>query len=243
MLCIDAYKPSLGLALKHIWARRSKLNKENRFAVTLNGRQVAKVDAEQSMQCIHVPDIAIIALKFRIMGFLKDVPNTEKYGLPELSLEGRTDIDIAWQCDNRELVSALVESLVELAKKKRDFEYKLNFSKQFVLKKNCKYFEVPLAIHFEKPDKCPTHSLHAVVVHSGLPGSGHYWTYIRFIDKQRMKQWYMFNDVSVNTVTESDVLELIAGGRTTSKGDIIKDQPVAYILSYLRTKCISKLTQ
>jgi len=240
MIWIDTYQPILGLAFEDLWSRKYKLNGDNKFAVTLNGRDVAKVDAEQTLSCVHVPDIAIVALKFRIMGRLKNIPNKEKYAYSELSMEGASDIDIALKCDNRELVSALLESLVTIGKKKREFEHKLNFSQEFVLEKNCKYLAIPLEMNFEHQNKRPTHSLHAVVVHSGLPGFGHYWTYIRFVDPFDKKQWFMVNDTEVSKVNEEVVLETVAGGRTTKNGEIIYNQAVAYILCYMRTSKIAR---
>jgi len=240
MIWIDRYHPILGLAFDDLWSRKYKLNGDNKFAVTLNGKEIAKVDAEQRLSCIHVPDIAIVALKFRIMGRLKDIPNKEKYAYSKLSLQGSSDIDIALECRDRELVSALVESLAAIGKKKREFEHKLNFSQEFVLEKNCNCLAIPLQINFTNQSSRPTHSLHAVVVHSGLPGCGHYWTYIRFVDRLNMKQWFMVNDKEVREVHEEVVMETIAGGRTLKNGEIINNQPVAYILCYIRTNRIDK---
>lgn len=243
MICIDKSYPSLEIAFKDLWSRRYKLNGDNKFAVTLNGRDVAKVEAEQRVSCIFVPDIAIVALKFRIMGRLKNIPNDEKFAFSEVTMEGGNDINIALECDNRELLSALLDSLTMIAKKKREFEYKLNFSQEFVLEKNCYYLQVPLEINFTNPSAKPTHSLHAVVVHSGLPGSGHYWTYIRFVDPQDLEQWFMVDDQKVSKVDEDHVLETAAGGRTSKKGTIINTQPVAYILCYLKSRAIYKLVK
>jgi len=240
MIWIDKYQPMLGLAFEDLWTRRYKLNGNNKFAVTLNGKEVAKVDAEQRLSCIHVPDIAIVALKFRIMGRLKNIPNKEKYAYSRLSLQGSSDIDIALECGNTELVSALIESLATIGKKKREFEHKLNFSQEFVLEKNCNYMAIPLEINFTNQSCRPTHSLHAAVVHSGLPGCGHYWTYIRFVDPMDSKQWFMVNDKEVSKVNEEVVLETIAGGRSSKNGEIINNQPVAYILCFIRTSQISK---
>jgi len=241
MIWIDKYQPILGLAFEDLWSRKYKLNGNNKFAVTLNGKAVAKVNAEQTLSCIQVPDIAIVALKFRIMGRLKNIPNKVKYADSELSLEGRHNIDIALECANRELASALLESLAMIGKKKRQFEYKLNFSQEFVLEKNCKYLAIPLEMNFNNQSSRSTHSLQAVVVHSGLPGCGHYWTYIRFVDPMDWNQWFMVNDNEVREVDEELVLETIAGGRTLKNGEIINNQPVAYILCYIRTSKISKL--
>jgi len=51
--------------------------------------------------------------------------------------------------------------------------------------------------------------LHAVFVHSGEAGSGHYWVYI--LD-QPTQQWYKFNDTVVTKVDQRELFESSFGG-------------------------------
>jgi len=244
MLCIDTYKPSLGLAMEHIWSRKTKLNDENKFAITLRGKQIAKFDAEQTVECVSVPDFAVVALKFRIVGHLVDVRHKANTIVPK---SVRQSIDIALKCEDKALASALMDSLSDLSKKHRDSvrwsskKENGDCSKEFMLEKNCDYFEVPLTTNFLNEKQPSTHDLQAVVVHSGVANSGHYWTYIRFVNPESMDQWYQVDDRQVKKVSRNVLLNTIVGGKTSEDGDLLKSQPVAYILSYVRTKRIGAI--
>jgi len=60
------------------------------------------------------------------------------------------------------------------------------------------------------------------------------------VDPLNKKQWFMINDTVVAEVNEDQVLETISGGRTLKDGAIINNQPVAYILCYIKTSQISE---
>ena len=64
--------------------------------------------------------------------------------------------------------------------------------------------------------------LHAVLVHAGEAGSGHYWVYIH---DQRSDRWYKFNDTYVTHVSIMEVYESSYGG------DGLKS---AYALVYIK---------
>jgi len=252
ILSIDTYKPSLGLALKHLWSRKTKLNGDNKFAITLRGKEVAKVDAEQTIECKQIPDIAVVSLKFRITGQLVDVPHDNvnvplEYDTSIPPIDNKiysNSIDISFKCDDKALAPALMDSINDFSRKKREsikwssLKKEETYSKKFVLGKNCDYFDVPFKTNFLDEKESATHDLQAVVVHSGQPNAGHYFTYIRFVNPDDMEQWYKVDDREVRTVSKNVVQNTIVGGKTDEDGDMIGNQPVAYILSYVRTRRI-----
>ena len=67
--------------------------------------------------------------------------------------------------------------------------------------------------------------LKSIVIHTGTKDSGHYYLYIKNIDKQ----WYKCNDEKVNLVDKSDALKIAYGYKDINNEDYNKN---AYIIVY-----------
>eukprot|EP00160_Parvularia_atlantis_P000241 Unigene10197_Nuclearia_a/m.31136 Unigene10197_Nuclearia_a/g.31136 ORF Unigene10197_Nuclearia_a/g.31136 Unigene10197_Nuclearia_a/m.31136 type:complete len:811 (-) Unigene10197_Nuclearia_a:50-2482(-) len=72
--------------------------------------------------------------------------------------------------------------------------------------------------------------LHAVLVHDGEAGMGHYWAFIRDPAADR---WRRFNDTNVTDVTEETVFEESFGGKGAMS---------AYCLVYAQRNCLAQRT-
>jgi hypothetical protein len=67
------------------------------------------------------------------------------------------------------------------------------------------------------------YELQAVWIHEGVPGSGHYWVYIR--TPEQPLRWFKFNDSFVTESTEEEVFERANGGTGSGRCS-------AYLLIY-----------
>ena len=90
------------------------------------------------------------------------------------------------------------------------------------LEKQCRELAAHIDNAFE-PLETTHYDLQAVWIHEGVPGSGHYWVYLR-VPEQPTK-WFKYNDSFVTEAPEEEVFERATGGAGSGRCS-------AYLLIY-----------
>lgn len=90
-------------------------------------------------------------------------------------------------------------------------------------------------------DESTEFTLTGVIVHSGNPIGGHYYSYLK---TKNDAQWYLFNDSSVRTATEEKAVQTNYGGTGTINDGPFYGKPKtysAYMLVYIRTTELERI--